>query len=115
MKIIKRSGEEAVFDREKILAAITKANQEVTEDKRLTEEQIRSLELEVEANCKNLTRAASVEEIQDLVENGLMESGKHEVARKYITYRYQHDGDRSCQTAAGDGTKKSDHFYHKWK
>ena len=90
MKIIKRSGEEAVFDREKILAAITKANQEVTEDKRLTEEQIRSLELEVEANCKNLTRAASVEEIQDLVENGLMESGKHEVARKYITYRYQH-------------------------
>ena len=90
MKIIKRSGEEAVFDREKILAAITKANQEVTEDKRLTEEQIRSLELEVEVNCKNLTRAASVEEIQDLVENGLMESGKHEVARKYITYRYQH-------------------------
>ena len=90
MKIIKRSGEEAVFDREKILAAITKANQEVTEDKRLTEEQIRSLELEVEANCKNLTRAASVEEVQDLVENGLMESGKHEVARKYITYRYQH-------------------------
>ena len=90
MKIIKRSGEEAVFDREKIIAAITKANQEVTEDKRLTEEQIRSLELEVEANCKNLTRAASVEEIQDLVENGLMESGKHEVARKYITYRYQH-------------------------
>ena len=90
MKIIKRSGEEAVFDREKILAAITKANQEVTEDKRLTEEQIRSLELEVEANCKNLTRAASVEEIQDLVENGLMDSGKHEVARKYITYRYQH-------------------------
>ena len=90
MNIIKRSGEEAVFDREKILAAITKANQEVTEDKRLTEEQIRSLELEVEANCKNLTRAASVEEIQDLVENGLMESGKHEVARKYITYRYQH-------------------------
>ncbi len=90
MKIIKRSGEEAVFDREKIIAAITKANQEVTEDKRLTEEQIRSLELEVEANCKNLTRAASVEEVQDLVENGLMESGKHEVARKYITYRYQH-------------------------
>ncbi|MBP7348467.1 MAG: anaerobic ribonucleoside-triphosphate reductase [Butyrivibrio sp.] len=90
MKIIKRSGEEAVFDREKIIAAITKANQEVTEDKRLTQEQIRSLELEVEANCKNLTRAASVEEIQDLVENGLMESGKHEVARKYITYRYQH-------------------------
>jgi len=90
VKIIKRSGEEAVFDREKIIAAITKANQEVTEDKRLTEEQIRSLELEVEANCKNLTRAASVEEVQDLVENGLMESGKHEVARKYITYRYQH-------------------------
>ena len=63
MKIIKRSGEEAVFDREKIIAAITKANQEVTEDKRLTQEQIRSLELEVEANCKNLTRAASVDSL----------------------------------------------------
>ncbi len=90
MKIIKRSGEEAVFDGNKIIAAITKANHEVTEDKRLTEEQIRQIELDVEANCKNLTRAASVEEIQDLVENGLMKSGKFEVSRKYITYRYQH-------------------------
>ncbi|MCH4191378.1 MAG: anaerobic ribonucleoside-triphosphate reductase [Butyrivibrio sp.] len=90
MKIIKRSGEEAVFDGNKIIAAITKANHEVTEDKRLTEEQIRQIELDVEANCKNLTRAASVEEVQDLVENGLMKSGKFEVSRKYITYRYQH-------------------------
>ena len=90
MKIIKRSGEEAVFDGNKIIAAITKANHEVTEDKRLTEEQIRQIELDVEANCKNLSRAASVEEIQDLVENGLMKSGKFEVSRKYITYRYQH-------------------------
>jgi ribonucleoside-triphosphate reductase len=90
VKIIKRSGEEAVFDGNKIIAAITKANHEVTEDKRLTEEQIRQIELDVEANCKNLTRAASVEEIQDLVENGLMKSGKFEVSRKYITYRYQH-------------------------
>jgi ribonucleoside-triphosphate reductase len=90
VKIIKRSGEEAVFDGNKIIAAITKANHEVTEDKRLTEEQIRQIELDVEANCKNLTRAASVEEVQDLVENGLMKSGKFEVSRKYITYRYQH-------------------------
>ena len=88
MKIIKRSGEEAVFDGNKIIAAITKANHEVTEDKRLTEEQIRQIELDVEANCKNLTRAASVEEIQDLVENRIMAHGAFEVAKNYITYRY---------------------------
>ncbi len=90
MKIIKRSGKEVTFDGVKILAAIDKANNEVTEKKRLSVEEIAKIEKDVESNCASLTRAASVEEIQDMVENGLMESGKFEVARKYITYRYQH-------------------------
>jgi ribonucleoside-triphosphate reductase len=90
MKIIKRSGKEVTFNVEKIVAAIEKANKEVTEKKRLTDEEITNIAKEVESNCASLTRAASVEEIQDMVENGLMESGKYEVARKYITYRYQH-------------------------
>ncbi|MCR5101763.1 MAG: anaerobic ribonucleoside-triphosphate reductase, partial [Butyrivibrio sp.] len=89
MKIIKRSGKEVAFDGSKIVAAIEKANAEVAETKRLTEEEIANIEKAVEDNCQNLTRAASVEEIQDMVENGLMESGKFEIARKYITYRYK--------------------------
>ncbi len=90
MKIIKRSGKEVTFDGTKILAAIEKANKEVTADKSLSDEQIKHIEASVEKKCSQLTRAASVEEIQDMVEDGLMESGKFEVARKYITYRYRH-------------------------
>ena len=90
MKIIKRSGEEVIFDGGKIIAAIKKANLTVTEDKRLSDEDIIRIEKEVEAKCNNLTRAANVEEIQDLVENALMDAGSNDVARKYITYRYQH-------------------------
>ena len=90
MKIIKRSGEEVIFDGGKIIAAIKKANLTVTEDKRLSDEDIIRIEKEVEAKCNNLTRAANVEEIQDLVENALMDAGNNDVARKYITYRYQH-------------------------
>ena len=90
MNIIKRSGKEVRFDAEKILNAITKANLEVSADKRLSDEQIRAITDKVTEDCRNLTRAANVEEIQDMVENGLMNSGCNEVARKYITYRYQH-------------------------
>ncbi|MBP3274319.1 MAG: anaerobic ribonucleoside-triphosphate reductase [Butyrivibrio sp.] len=90
MKIIKRSGKEVAFDGSKIIAAIEKANNEVTEEKKLTEGQISDIEKAVEKQCASLTRAASVEEIQDMVEDGLMKSGKFEVARKYITYRYKH-------------------------
>jgi ribonucleoside-triphosphate reductase len=90
MKIIKRSGKEVAFDGSKIIAAIEKANDEVTEEKKLTEGQISDIEKAVEKQCASLTRAASVEEIQDMVEDGLMKSGKFEVARKYITYRYKH-------------------------
>ncbi len=90
MKIIKRSGKEVAFDGSKIIAAIEKANNEVTEEKKLTFGQISDIERAVEKQCASLTRAASVEEIQDMVEDGLMKSGKFEVARKYITYRYKH-------------------------
>ncbi len=90
MKIIKRSGKEVTFDGAKILAAIEKANKEVTPDKSLSADQIKNIEAKVEEKCGLLTRAANVEEIQDMVEDGLMESGKFEVARKYITYRYRH-------------------------
>ena len=90
MKIIKRSGKEVAFNGSKIIAAIEKANNEVTDEKKLTEGQISDIEKAVEKQCASLTRAASVEEIQDMVEDGLMKSGKFEVARKYITYRYKH-------------------------
>ena len=90
MKIIKRSGKEVAFDVGKIIAAIEKANNEVTEEKKLTAGQISDIATGVEKLCATLTRAASVEEIQDMVEDGLMRAGKFDVARKYITYRYKH-------------------------
>ena len=89
MNIIKRSGEEVVFDGEKILDAVKKANLEVSDDKRLSLKQIEAIEQEIERQCEDLQRAASVEEIQDMVENRIMDSGCFEVARKYITYRYK--------------------------
>ena len=89
MNIIKRSGEEVTFDGSKIVAAVEKANHEVTDDKRLSDDEITGIETGVEKQCEELNRAASVEEIQDMVENGIMDSGKFEVARKYITYRYK--------------------------
>ena len=98
MNIIKRSGKEVKFNAEKILNAIRKANKEVSEEKRLSEDEMRTITDKVTANCKNLTRAASVEEIQDMVEDGLMGSGHHQVARKYITYRFQHQLVRQSNT-----------------
>ena len=98
MKIIKRSGEEASFNGGKIIAAIRKASEEVTQNKRLSDEEIERIEHDVEAECKSLTRAANVEEIQDLVENELMKSGKYEIARKYITYRFRHALVRKANT-----------------
>ncbi len=98
LKIIKRSGKEVPFNGEKIVNAIEKANREVTDDKRLSDAQVQDIERQVEELCASLTRAASVEEIQDMVENGLMQSGHYDVARKYITYRYQHNQNRQNNT-----------------
>ena len=89
MKIIKRSGEEQVFDINKIVNAVTKANLSVDEKLRLTDEQINEISQNVEAHCKKTRRTETVEEVQDLVENQIMKQGAFQVARNYITYRYQ--------------------------
>ena len=88
MKIIKRNGAEAVFDIEKILAAVTKANNAVEEQVRMTPLQIRRISQSVQIACEEMGRSPSVEEIQDLVEKAIMAHGAFEVAKEYITYRY---------------------------
>lgn len=88
MKIIKRNGTEVIFDIGKILNAIRKANREVSEENRLTEEQITTIAEKVKALSGDLNRAVNVEEIQDFVENQIMDQKAFAVARKYITYRY---------------------------
>ncbi|MDO5772838.1 MAG: anaerobic ribonucleoside-triphosphate reductase [Spirochaetales bacterium] len=90
MKIIKRSGAEAVYDRNKISTAIRKANEQVRESQRLKESQIESIVDDIEIECHNSGHALNVEDIQDLVENGIMQNGAYEVAKLYITYRYRH-------------------------
>ena len=87
MRVIKRSGSEVEFDITKIIAAVNKANATVSDDKKLTKEQITELAADVEEVCKNIGRAVSVEEIQDMVENHIMAAGAFELARQYITYR----------------------------
>ena len=88
MKIIKRNGTEVAFDVEKIVNAIRKANNEVSEDNRLSEEQITVISNKVTALSGDLNRAVNVEEVQDFVENQIMDQKAYAVARKYITYRY---------------------------
>ena len=88
MKVIKRNGTEVVFDIEKIIAAITKANNSVDESARMTPMQIRRIAEFVELSCLKMNRSPSVEEIQDLVEYQIMAHGAYEVAKNYVTYRY---------------------------
>ena len=89
MKIIKRSGAEAVFDISKIIIAINKANHEVVEAERLAADQIKAIAQYIEDSCKDANHALNVEDIQDLVEDQLMDKRAFSVARKYITYRYK--------------------------
>ena len=89
MKIIKRSGVEVDFDVNKIVSAITKANNSVIATNRLSEDQIQKIASDVEAAAQNMSRALNVEEIQDMVENQIMNQRAFEVARHYITYRYR--------------------------
>ncbi len=88
MKVIKRNGSEVVFDIEKIVAAISKANDSVEESARLTPVQIQRIAQSVELYCTSMNRSPSVEEIQDQVEVQIMAHGAFEVAKHYITYRY---------------------------
>ena len=90
MKIIKRSGAEVVYDRNKISSAVKKANEQVIESKRLTDAQIESIVDDIEIECHNSGHALNVEDIQDLVENGIMQNSAFDVAKLYITYRYRH-------------------------
>ena len=88
MKIIKRNGAEVPFDITKIITAVTKASDSVGGKSRLTREQINQIADDVTEQCQALNRAVSVEEIQDMVENQLMDMKAHDIARHYITYRY---------------------------
>lgn len=88
MKIIKRNGSEVLFDQTKITAAIEKANNEVVETDRLSDEDIDNITNNVKYQCEKMKRALNVEEIQNLVENEIMKLNAFAVARKYITYRY---------------------------
>ena len=91
MNVIKRSGEEVVFDIEKIKEALRAANKSVTEDKRLSEIQICEIADKVEAKCKAMLHSISIEDIQDMVQVGIMESKAYEVATNYITYRFKRE------------------------
>ena len=88
MKIIKRNGAEVGFDITKIIIAITKANESVEEVDRMTPVQIQRIAESVDLQCQKMTRAPTVEEIQDMVEHYIMAHGAFEVAKHYITYRY---------------------------
>ena len=88
MRVIKRNGAEVEFDIVKIIAAVTKANDVVDEEARMTPVQIQRIAESVEFSCQSLGRAPTVEEIQDFVEHQIMAHGAFEVAKRYITYRY---------------------------
>ncbi|WP_418270313.1 anaerobic ribonucleoside-triphosphate reductase [Hominenteromicrobium sp.] len=98
MKIIKRNGSEAAFDITKIIVAVSKANKEIDERQRLTNEQIRTIAANVEGACVAMGRAASVEEVQDLVEKQIMGQGAFDVAKEYICYRYTRSLARRANT-----------------
>ncbi len=88
VKVIKRNGSEVAFDITIIISAVTKANDTVDEKIRMTQMQIMRIAESVEMSCKEMNRAPSVEEIQDMVEHQIMAHGAFEVAKNYITYRY---------------------------
>ena len=91
MKIIKRSGMEDTFDIKKIESAIRRANNSVIDYEKLTDKQIDEISKNVEVACENMKRSPSVEEIQDMVENQIMNQRAFNVARNYITYRYKQE------------------------
>ena len=97
MKVIKRNGSEVEFDKNKIIVAITKAN-EANVFHELTENQINEAADYIQYKCERLNRAASVEEIQDMVENQIMAHGAFEVAKEYVRYRYQRSLVRKANT-----------------
>ena len=98
MRVIKRNGAEVEFDIVKIIAAVTKANDVVDEEARMTPVKIQRIAESVEFSCQSLGRAPTVEEIQDFVEHQIMAHGAFEVAKRYITYRYNRSLVRKSNT-----------------
>ena len=98
MKIIKRSGAEAIFDANKIAQAVKKANDSVVEAERLSYHQIAHIVEKVEKQCLAVNRSLNVEEIQDLVENAIMREQAFSVARNYVRYRYERELARTHNT-----------------
>ena len=98
MKIIKRNGAEAVFDSEKIFAAVAKANAAVAEADRISEKEIKKITERVTKSASRLSRAVSVEEVQDMVEREIMATGAFTLAKTYITYRYTRELVRKSNT-----------------
>ena len=98
MRVIKRNGAEVEFDIVKIIAAVTKANDVVDEEARMTPVQIQRIAESVEFSCQSLGRAPTVEEIQDFVEHQIIAHGAFEVAKRYITYRYNRSLVRKSNT-----------------
>lgn len=98
MKVIKRNGAEVTFDPAKILSAVSKANNTVDEEKRMSDSQVKRVADRVEAACRKMNHAPGVEEIQDLVESSIMAFGAYDVAKHYITYRYDRSLARKSNT-----------------
>ena len=98
MKLIKRNGSEAVFDAEKIAAAVTKANNAVEESERISEKDIKKVTDNVVRKCEKMHRAVNVEEVQDMVEDEIMKLGAFVLAKAYITYRYKRQLVRKSNT-----------------
>ena len=98
MKLIKRNGAEVVFDKEKISAAVAKANLAVDESERITDKEIEKIATGVEKLCLKMHRSVGVEEVQDLVEDALMKLGAFVLAKAYITYRYKRQLVRRANT-----------------
>ena len=94
MKIIKRNGMEVDFDINKIIVAITKANNTVPSNVRLSEDTINSIAKNVENECIKRNHEMNVENIQDMVESELVHTGSYQIAKNYITYRYTHQVNR---------------------
>ena len=98
MKIIKRNGQEVVFDRDKIVHAVCRANEEMDDFAKISHDKIVRLAADVEKQCNHMVRSVFVEEIQDMVEDRLMAMNAFSLARKYITYRYSRALARKANT-----------------
>ncbi len=97
-RVIKRNGEEVSFDQSKIVNAITKANNGVDRIHQMNAYQIQAIADTISSRVQEMTHAVNVEDIQDMVETGIMEMRGYEVAQKYVRYRYKRELKRKSNT-----------------